>query len=319
MKRISPKNLHLVSKIVLISVICLISCLLFTVIYPKVAIGKYHMQEHHDPEDSATQRKIAQLLKNANTAYKMSIPLLASSLLGEEKIYRIALERIKTALDDSKDDADVKAWLYGRVLLSAKSMKDNPAIQAAKQDIESHLSDKGRVGAYNTWAMGYLAALDKETFNHYKDRLLALCEELTAKYANTRSHNDLSDAIWGWVMALQASALAGEQDIFNKIIEKIIQITGAKTLADALATGLHSAKTSSDYPAWALAIATFSAAKLNDSNYPQLENATAKSIKSAEQDEQPGDALLGELTLSLAKNCELQSQATNVTTSLRMN
>lgn len=262
----------------------------------------------------STQVMIDELFSQASDAYAFSIPLYASALLGDQTRFNTILLKMRASLN-SLENNGFKAWLYGRVLLSAKNTGNLNVIKEAKDHIENYLaSNPNDTGACATWAIGYLAAFNEECYSLYQQRLLAQSKELSRKYLSTSANNnatadniqsDLSDAIWAWIMALQAAALAGDSDTYDFIVDQIKSITQQNNLTSALAHGLLRTKASNDYPAWALAIATFSSAQINakkkdEQNFTQLSCATSGSLQIANQVEKK-EAILCKITFALAE------------------
>lgn len=267
------------------------------------------------PKRFAMQQTISNLIDQARDSYSMSIPLFASGILGDEKRFNESLLKINSYLKSMPDDG-FKAWLYGRILLSAKSMKNEQGIIEAKNFLINYFdTSKEDRSAFATWAIGYLAAFNQDSFTKHKDQLLTYSRELTAKYVHSKSNNkndpdkeqsDLSDAVWAWVMFLQAAAFADDKAAYEMIIGEINNISKQVSLAETLGSCLLRTKASNDYPAWALGIATLSAASMNDEvNYGQLKSATTDSLKIAAQ-VKTEEALLGELTLALAEKKSLE-------------
>lgn len=270
------------------------------------------------PKLFAIQVAIDGLLKQATDSYSASIPLLACGLLGDKARFIDSLNKINLYLKNEPDNG-FKAWLYGRILLSAQSIENEQAMIETKSFLINYFATKKEdKSACATWAMGYLAAFDQDSFEEYKDQLTAYSKELTAKYFLNKSENgnnpdkidqiqsDLSDAVWAWVMFLQAAAFSSDKVTYEKIIYEIKNITKQDSLAETLESCLLRTKASNDYPAWALGIVALSAASMSDDiNFEQLKNAASESLKIAVQ-VKTEEAVLGELTLALAETRRLE-------------
>lgn len=257
-----------------------------------------------------SQTRIDHLLQSANSCYELSIPLLASGLLSDKARFDLCLGKLKPKLEKLENNG-FKAWLYGRILLSAKNVNHSSAIQEAKKHIETYLNNNNDLDACGIWSMGYLAALDKKSYAIYKDGLSSSNLQLADKYNSAKLkselpsqalQNNLSDAIWAMIMNLQAAAQAADKPSYDLIIEQLKNITEQSNLTSALECGLIRTSASNDYPAWALSIAAYSCAVINDEeNFQDLIIHTTTSAQNAETENKLEEALLGNLTLSVAE------------------
>jgi len=257
----------------------------------------------------ASQETIDLLLRQANDGYSLSIPLLASGLLGDLNRFNTCSKKMIYELNKLKDDG-FKVWLYGRLLLSAGNIRSQEITNQAKNYIlhylDNNINDRT---AFLTWAIGYIAAFDKYYFDLYKSRLIALSNGLNTLYLTNRNihtnpnkiQSDLSDAIWAWIMVLQAAAFSSDKTTYDFVINEIKTLSNQSSLANALENSLLRTQASNDYPAWGLAIAAFSAASINDeANFEQLCSSTSESLKGTIQATHE-EAILAKLTLAMAE------------------
>jgi len=177
--------------------------------------------------------------------------------------------------------ASFKAWMWGRILLAAQSMHDTTLINQACDEIEIlsqvnlNTEDKDEL-ARITWAVAHYAAYSQVHYQLYKDLIMSCAERLD----QLDSSETRTDAVWGWVMFLQAAACAGDRETYDKITAKIAR---DETIVVALNRLSHTNE-SNDYPAWAMAKVRWAAAVIGDNALVlALQEPTKKSIIDAEK------------------------------------
>jgi hypothetical protein len=179
----------------------------------------------HYPGKSAVTESIKQLYltSDSNDAYSLSIPLIASAQQGDKKIYVAVLKKIQTALNKMPNDY-FKAWILGRVLLAADSMVDKATLAMTKFQLKLILAvpfNKTFADidyAFYAWALGYLALLDKHEYKIIHSQLLESAQNLTMVYYQTQTHDALSNAVWAWVLDLQAASYANDKTTYFYIL-----------------------------------------------------------------------------------------------------
>lgn len=255
--------------------------------------------------------KISELNARVSNAYNASLPLMASAELGNNQLYSSSLDVIRKQLslldepaapDSSIDwmkNNSFKAWMWGRILLSAKAMNDQPTLEASAKKLVGYLGEKPTPQdnlAFSAWARGYLAALDHKNYDAQRQALEDEGDALSAIYASSVKQDDLSNALWAWVMDIQAAALANDADFYNAIKGKMMQVTGQDSVSGALENGLICTEKSSDYPAWAMAKVRLAAAMMHDESLVgELENPVQRAIVKANESKQIAEATLAQL------------------------
>jgi hypothetical protein len=217
-------------------------------------------------EKSSVETSIDELLNSSQDAYAASLPLIASAEMGDKKRYELAREKLLNSLetlDKNPESApqwmrnnSFKAWMWGRVLLAADSASDTSTAMEAQQRLQALLKENVTARdnfAFFTWAWGYRAAYDKREYEMSSKKMLDDTSKLTTIFNESREHRALSDALWAWVMNLQAAAYAGDQISYAWIKEQIKLITETESVSLALEKGLLRTAESNDYPAWAMA------------------------------------------------------------------
>ncbi len=237
-----------------------------------------YSSNHYTNIDEKDIADVIQLLfENANStayqnkepwriAYQNSIPLLLVSLKGEDKkLYEIILKKMGTEIATfEKSHPDFAAWMWGRVLFAAINMgNDEYTIIRAATKIENCLNRAGR-NAVSAWGFGYLA-------RYYTYGATAALSSINKKYhfciskaleitesLPTKTPDDISSALWSYVMMLHASATHHDDRMtFNQISEKMKAITKTSSIDDALEK-----IPSSDFKKWAMSTTYVSTAMM---------------------------------------------------------
>jgi hypothetical protein len=246
-------------------------------------------------------------------AYYLSMPLLTAAFLNNELLYKRVLTEIVPVLDNIQDPA-WKAWLEGRVLIAAKQIHDTGTYDSALLVTKSLLPDKGtEENEFTAWAWGYLASASNDEFNAARNKLLAEGNKLSDLFhainqnpasTDVQKQAALSNALWVWVMNIQAVANADKskdnEAFYHQCLNSLKSLTGENTVEDALSRGLLRTEASNDYPAWAMAIVRLSAALMKDHDlYNKLDATLAQSIDSAVD---PYEKMLGQVYNEAAIN-----------------
>lgn len=264
--------------------------------------------------------QINQLINQTNNAYTASLPLMASAALGDSALYATSLTNelrslhnldenpLPAASDTNQwmENNAFKAWMWGRVLLSADAMCDSEHIAEAKQKLSAYLKAPRTANdspAFIAWARAYLASLNTKTYASQKHAMITESQALSATYSKTQKHDDLSNALWAWVMDNQAASLNHDKATYESSLGEIAKLMKVTSVADALNTGLTRSAASNDYPAWAMAIVYLSATRMNDQAITSsLFDPLTASMNGAKQANQLAEWTLAELNTALAKS-----------------
>lgn len=240
------------------------------------------------PEKNSITEMINLLYVSADTkkdTYSLSLPLMAAAQQGDSETYKKVLASINPLLQNMKPDS-FKAWLLGRLLFAAKSINDNDTINKVQPELQAIINnfDNNNYSdiyyAFYAWACGYLATLNNDEYFKMKKLMLDSANHLSDAYLGAQNHDALSNAMWAWVMDLQAAANANDKETYDFILKKIIEVSGQPTVEKALTNSLIRTATSSDYPAWAIGIVQLSAAIMHDKNL-NLHQALTQAISQA--------------------------------------
>jgi truncated hemoglobin YjbI len=255
-------------------------------------------------EKADIENKIDELIRLSKDPYASSLPLIASAELGDKKRYGITLPIMIDAMNNISDSSPIymqnnsfKAWMWGRILLAADSMDDFYTRVTAQKKLQEFLEKDFTAHdnfAFFTWAWAYRAALNPSEYKNSKQRMLDDALKLNEK-------DNISDALWAWVMNLQAAAYAGDQESYDWIKEQIKSITKKTTVTQALEKYLLRTTDSNDYPAWAMAKIRHAAGVMNDKElYHEIENALISSIDVTQKENIIAENILSTLDNQLA-------------------
>lgn len=265
-------------------------------------------------EKTDLENTIDELVNSAKDPYSASLPLMASAEIGDKARYEIALTNMFNTLDnlDNSSERDptwmknnsFKAWMWGRIASAADSMDDFQTVIKAQKKLEEFLAknvEENDNFVFFTWAWGYRASINQKEYTISKKRMLDDAMILTEKYKTSGDHGMLSDALWAWVMNLQAAAYVGDQKSYDWIKEQIKSVAGENSVARSLEKGLLRTTQSNDYPAWAMAKTRYAAIIINDKElYQQIEASLIASIGGAQKGNAKAEYVLSILDNQLA-------------------
>lgn len=219
-----------------------------------------------------------------DSAYNASVVLYASALLMKKKRYAEALNAIKDQLAKNPNDS-FKAWMLGRVVLAATHFGDTATVDEILPLLKSLLPEVTKDQNY-AWALGYLAAVNPEEYEQNKQAMMDAAKAL----------KNPADALWAHVMNLQAAARKQEKADFYSILMDMMEFTGKTNIADALAQ-----IPANDWRAWAIGIATESAAIMGDKDlYNELNQPLDAAIAEAVGAKSMANAMLAQINLKNA-------------------
>lgn len=253
------------------------------------------------PEKKAISSYLLELTKTRisnTTPYSLSISMIASAALDAQILYPLFKEDMLWSLDNLESPIQknipqwmrsnsFKAWMWGRVLLSADSVNDTKAAAIALGNLWFFLDQESSTDKnpeFYTWAWAYRAAYNQQQYAISKDKMLQGAYKLTETYQISASQTNLSNALWAWVMNLQAAAYADDQETYEICKEQIKFITKASTVTQGLNIGLIRSADSNDYPAWAIAKVRYAASIAGDEVlYSELDHCLNASIAAAKK------------------------------------
>lgn len=281
----------------LISAFCIISILI---------IANNNEASSMFSQSKSVENQIDELAKLSTNPYTASLPLLASAELQDDKRYQAARKQMLAFLSDDPEhfpewmrSHSFNAWMQGRVLSAADQMNDKDGALQANRELTALLEQKATdkdSSAFFAWAWGYRAAHNQEEYAASKKKMMSEAALLVAKYQSSESHDDLSNAMWAWVMNIAASANANDQETYDEIKKQMMLLTGAKSVPESLEKALLRTASSNDYPAWALAKVRSAAVMMNDEGLLRaIDPVLTDSIKGAKKADQTAEYVLAVL------------------------
>lgn len=232
-----------------------------------------------------------------DSAYNSSVVLYASALLKNKERYSEALDAIEKQLAGSENNS-FKAWMLGRVALAATHIEDKATVDKTVPVLKILIKEVSKDECH-AWALGYLAAVNSAEFKENHQTMRNAADALTKP----------ADALWAHVMNLQAAARERNKDIFNSILLQMTKFTGKTTVAEALAQ-----VPANDWRAWALGIATESAAIMGEKNlYQELNQPLDAAIAEAVGAKSIANAMLAQINATTASAMILQQSASKLT------
>jgi hypothetical protein len=227
---------------------------------------------------------VIQLIGGYDDPYHLSIPLLISAALGNATIYHDVHQKMTAAMqkftqDRTKDS--LSAWMYGRMIMAEKYMNEDNPNTLLKLSTFLHNPDTQN-DQYKAWAYAYWASLNQKEYLAAKVFMLNLATSLTTLV----KPEDISNALWIWVMIIQASANAQDKTTYDLAVDHLLRIAQTKSMRTALEKIPEN-----DFNKWATAIVATSAAKMNKS----------ESLPTLTGNPNSPDYMLAQVTYELAK------------------
>jgi hypothetical protein len=217
-----------------------------------------------------------------------SLLVMASAELGDSHRYDKTLRALMEGLWQLEDSGISKYWnsykafMWGRILISADNMNDVRGTIEAQRELDKFLRASVTPAdtiAMTTWAWGYRAAFNENEYQTSKKIMLENASILSKQYKASGDPNILADALWAWVMNIQAAAFVHDQQTYHWIKEQIKLVTNETSIVEALDKHLLNAV---DYPAWAIAKVRYAASVIGDQVlYDEIENVLLLSIQNA--------------------------------------
>lgn len=266
--------------------------LLFSILFLSIVFNCKALTPNLENNDFPQRQELSELsqqtaedAKDKGDSYSLSVPLLATSLLGQKDAYSNLHDLMITALlVDTEHSSDFKAWLWGRVLVAGYHMSMKQHEEEAYQQMEMLLLDNIN-SPFTAWAYGYKAIYEATIKSpQYKDSLMQ-----GLQIADTLKEPEKEgDWLWAQVMLMTATAYQKDQESFDHIVNNIKVRTGTDDIVQALS---HIPE--DDWRAWALALVDFSYTQMGQ-NHENLAKAAKSNANTSKSD---GNKLLSLLTL----------------------
>lgn len=139
--------------------------------------------------------------------------------------------------------------------------------------------------------------------NAYKDKASSLKSAPTMTEKDKNNLQEMrSNALWAWIMDLQAAANAQDKENYDDILLHMKNMTDQPDIKSALSHGLLRTAASNDYPAWAISIVQSAAVKMGDEKlYKELEFPLETSIQDAKTSKETAEETLARVNQVLAE------------------
>jgi hypothetical protein len=197
-------------------------------------------------------------VESQKDAYQLSMPLMIAGMLPDRALYTIIEYYMNIEMKKQEEEGTYTDWLRGRILLADYALHGKITRNDILIPLQRHVEFSKTSDNFMAWAAGYLAAVDYR----YKDKMLSIVNEFTANQQAARS-----DKLWAWVLVLQAAGNARDTGTYLRALDQINAIGEKSSAGESLLNGLSS---SSDYPAWAIAVARLAAANMGDTGYFEM-------------------------------------------------
>ncbi len=259
----------------------------------------HHLNQFNFPaweELAQKTRLFFNSVKHGDSAYDVSIPLLAASLLGDQNLYReIAPRFIELLEGDPLIDPSERAWLYGRALRAAQNVGDTETFQNLKFDAEVYLKDCIRIPGImhdpkTCWGLSYFAGLGAQEYEETRKVRDKTLQEILDSRAEP------SEKMWCIAMEMDAAARVGDRDHFRFLLTEMQDVLQQDSTAAAVTNCVNS----NDYPFWLTGNIMQAAAIFGSDIYDELDALIPDLCRSAKDNHQPGDYILGSCTHAMA-------------------
>lgn len=229
--------------------------------------------------------KVAETLQDpVKQAYQISMPLYAAALINKRSLYQTILPAMKKALEKNEPNA-YTAWLYGRLLVSAKLMNDRETLKQAKQKMLSILTTGHLQGhiAMRAWAWAYLASIYSP--RNIKPFAFAKKHFLSALDEQIEQHDNKTDLMWSITMGMMAAGKHFDADLYRRLLNQYLD-SAMKT--NSILTAIQRVPIR-DYRVWLIADLRVGARLIRDED---LEKALVYPLKQAYHSTRDQDALM---------------------------
>lgn len=250
--------------------------------------------------------------KEKKDAYLLSVPLLASAQRQDAKRYPEIHLAMREALNQLPSSS-FKAWLIGRDLFAAQCMKRTEAVKEITKELKTLLATEKKPTAdeFYAWSLGYLS-LNKDEYDakQMQDANRDVTDQYDAELKKITDHDEkktksaLSNALWAWVMTVQAAANKPDQETFNDACKAIKTLTHAKTMGKAL-QGIPA----TDFRAWAMSAVSLAAVRIQKDHpvYGELKKSLEEAMQEAkntqtETKKPSADLMLARVNVALAND-----------------
>lgn len=274
------------------------------------------MSIRHFQEQKINSSTLAsKYIKEAQNVYELSMPLLADpSLYTEANAKRFQALFEATKSDEYKENKNTqwmtsnefRLWMQGRQLIIAMNAGNTKEATTIASELEKTITPevyapskeyKG-TSAFAAWALGYLqsynAIHNKSAYEANKGPLQSAVkyqQQQFDKLGGKEKASFLSDVMWTYAMAIQATSIANDSNSYNDYMRGLANLSGPEGTP---ATSIRKLP-DDQYPAWLSSIILGPAERRQDPRVPSIRNEfnSAQKRTTQEQDKMMGQATQG--------------------------
>lgn len=249
--------------------------ILCTVLFILLPIISYAGDINSQPLRKEIRAQAQQLYRDAKNnqklsandrVYQYSMPLLAASVV-DRKLYRIIEIDMLRSLK-KMDAKSMQAWMLGRLILAAQQARMPAKVAVYQLLLENVLvQDTLPKDVMTGWAIGYLAAVDRQTYDKYRNDLWTYLNRAKAAYQNDNSQDNLTNLLWTITMNISAAAKVKHDQDYVDFFNTYTQASGMSPLTEVIRAMLLS-----DYQAWLLSVNSLAAHRMQQHAQLQLFN-----------------------------------------------
>ncbi len=211
--------------------------------------------------------------------YQLSMPLLALATLNDNDGYGHVLADMESILNDCRQESQIQKhmahWMEGRMAMASKLAGNTLKLKAIKDTLSIQLFESDNKDVITGWAVAYLAAIDKYSYEKCREKLFLYTEFARNSYQENPA-NEASNFVWTLVMNLYAAASAANTQDYLYFQQKLKNLSESNSLKDTA-----SLVPNEDYHQWLVSMARYSFKLMKDeASLNELENINISEVNS---------------------------------------
>jgi hypothetical protein len=245
---------------------------------PKVVWGKEKKTEVIQfANNQYLQIKNDKTLTPQQQVYQLSMPLLALATLKSNKHYEAVMKSIAFVLDDNfeKIEKPWQVWMLGRIALASKLANDSARLKEIKYQLFIQLAQHDNKDALTGWGFAYLAALDKDSYQKCRRKLLEY-KGLAQNSYNQSPNTEASNFVWTLVMDLYSAASVGNKEDYLYFLQELKSLNEQNSVKESTLLVPNE-----DYRQWLVSLIRYSFRLMKDEvNFNELESIAKSEVDS---------------------------------------
>lgn len=232
----------------------------------------------------STYKEAQSLHDPVKQAYRLSMPMYAAALVNKRHLFQKILPAMQSALEQNGMDS-YAAWLYGRLLVSAKLMRDNGLLKQVQEKMLSMLTSGDLQGnvAMRTWAWAYLASIysprNIKQFAYAKKHFLSSLDQ------QIEQHDSKTDLMWSITMGMLAAGKNFDAGLYRRLLNDYLYVALKQR---SIVSAIQQVPIR-DYRVWLIADLRVAAKLMQDED---LEKALVHPLQQAYRSTKDPDALM---------------------------